>query len=147
MATRSHRGIRGTAEDLRLEPGETVLDRLVGDGEARGLVPKSLSGLVAKAPEGQGDMSLEPQSDKSPPPSSSRDKVKVAFYLTPGQREQLDLILAQTRPLVGRAEGRRLDQSALIRAVLGGVIQDFHQHTRDPEQSLLVRWARNGTPA
>src|ERR1700722_16470718 len=133
MATESSsRGIRGRASDLKAMPGDMVLDCLVDS------TTKEIKGQSAISPKGRGDkVPAETKTAQEP-----TDRIKVAFYLEQDQRRRLDLLLAQTRPMVRPLGGRRLDQSALIRAMLDGILDDFEQHTGDPHRSLLLHWLK-----
>jgi hypothetical protein len=110
--------------DLKQEPGESVLDRLVN----------TASPVPAPAPV---TLSPNPSSDKE---SESKDRVKVAFYLKTQQRDNFDRLLVEARALLPKAEGRRLDQSALLRIVLAGVMDDFAAHQDNVGKSRLAQW-------
>lgn len=130
MAARSGRGIRGRGDDLRAAPGDDMLERLVGPAHGT---------KGSKATKPQRDMSTNPHVSEAA--KAGGERVKVSFYLGPEQRDELEKSLVDVRRLVEKVEGRRLDQSALVRVVLAAVMDDFRQHAM-PESSLLVKWLR-----
>ena len=69
--------------------------------------------------------------------------MKVSFYLRGDQRDELEKSLVEARRWVAKMEGRRLDQSALVRAVLSGVISDYQKHAGKEADSLLVQWLQS----
>ena len=168
MPTRvSGRGIRGRGRDLSAQPGDGALERLLG-GEtstvsgSNGIqvdlspnlsVDKKLNPPVNKKPKRQVGTSikgriakgtstsgaLSPKKKNPGPEPLSDERVKVSFYLSADQRDELDASLVKVRRWVDKLEGRRLDQSALVRAVLGAVIDDFRT---DEGRSMLVKWLR-----
>jgi hypothetical protein len=124
-------------KDLRMEPGDQLLDRLVSQPP-----PPAPN----QPPNPPVDLSLNPLGTPSVNPpeekeAEGRDRVKLSFYVKAKQRDQYDLLLVHARGLLPKAEGRRLDQSALIRIILDGVAADFYSSAASGD-SRLAEWLR-----
>lgn len=160
MATRNGRAsIKGRGADLRAEPGDGALDRLLGaskgDLSTNAQVETETSQQISMSTHRQGGMrikrrvseALKPRSIKESKGRSAKktkqlvadrdERVKVSFYLSPEQRDELERSLVEARQWSAKMDGRRLDQSALVRVILSGVIGDFR---KNQERSLLVKW-------